>query len=107
MCIDIFIRYAVQRSLPQKDAVQNIYNISAAKIDGVTTIEFVRDKTTNDSNGDINLNTCRFVLFAWGDNVDINTGTIQYHGMAQRNASDTLICFPSAAFCPIKCKMLL
>lgn len=96
----------MQRSLPHKDTMQNIYNISATKIDEVTTMEFVRDKTTNDSDGDVNLNACRFVLFAWGDNVDIDTETIEYHGMTQRNVSDTLICFPSAAFCPIKCKML-
>lgn len=106
LCTDKCIRYAVRQSLPQKDAIQNINNISATKIDGITTLEFVRDKITNDSNGDLNLNMCRFVLFAWGDNVDINTGTIQYHGMAQRNASDNLICFPPAAFCPRKCKMI-
>lgn len=104
MCICSFVRYAVQQSLPQKDTIQNIHNISATVINGVTTIKFVRDKRTNDSNGDLNLNACRFVLFAWGDNVNVNTGIIQYHGPTQRNASDELICFPSATFCPRKCK---
>ena len=104
LCISMFNRYAAQRSTPEMDAMQNIHNVSANIINGVTTINFVRDKITNDSDGDLNLDACHFVLFAWGDNVDFNTGVIQYHGFNQRSASTELICFPSATICPKKCK---
>ena len=103
--VGLIHRYATQRSLPETDAMQNIYNVSATIINGVTTINFVRDKITNDSDADLNLNVCRFVLFAWGDDVDFNTGVIRYHGLNQRSASNELICFPSAKICPNKCNV--
>ena len=105
LLVGLICRYAAQRSLPEKDAMQNIHNVSATIVNGVTTINFVRDKITNDSDGDLNLDACRFILFAWGDNVDFNTGVIQYHGVNQRSASNELICFPSATFCPKKCNV--
>lgn len=35
-------------SAPQLDATQNIYNISGSSVNGVTTLEFVRKRATND-----------------------------------------------------------
>ena len=68
---------------------------------------FLVIKSQGDSNKDLTLNVCRFLLFAWNGNVDINTGVIQYHGVQNRAASDTLICFPSLSLCPERCKKLI
>ena len=84
--------------------MQNIDNVSITIIDGVTIMSFVRDKITNDSDGDLNLNVCRFILFAWGNDIDFNSGIIRYQGFS---ASSELICFPSSAVCPKKCKTLI
>ena len=67
-------------------------------------MSFSRNKTTNDQRQDLQINRCLFFIFAWGGNADINTGVIQYHGIKNRNISDTLICLPSASFCPEQCK---
>ena len=67
-------------------------------------MSFSRDKITNDPNQDFRINRCLYFIFAWSGNADINTGVIQYHGGQHRFVSDTLICIPSASFCPGRCK---
>ena len=86
--------------------MQSVDNIFASFVNGVTTVQFSRNKITEDSNEDLTLSVCRFLLFANG-NVDINTGVIQYHGHQNRAFSDTLICFPSLSLCPERCKKLI
>ena len=87
--------------------MQSVDNIFASFVNGVTTVQFSRNKITGDSNKDLTLSVCRFLLFAWNGNVDINTGVIQYHGHQNRAFSDTLICFPSLSLCPERCKKLI
>jgi len=94
----------VQRIQPLRDAIQNVYNTSASFDSGITTVTFTRDKITNDPSQDIQINRCLFFLFAWGGNANINTGVIQNHGSQNRQVSDSLICLPSASFCPQRCK---
>ena len=91
---------------PPRDPIQNVDNASASFVNGVTTITFSRDKVTGDSDRDLSLSVCCFLLYAWSGNADINTGVIQYHGNQNRAASDTLICFPSSSLCPERCKKL-
>ena len=98
------LRYAVDRAPPPRDAINNVYNTSASFDNGITVVNFTRDKITNDSIQDIRINRCLFFLFAWAGNADINTGVIQYHGSENRDASTSLICLPSASFCPQRCK---
>ena len=76
-------------------------------MNGITTVEFSRDKITRDTDRDLTLSVCRFLLYAWSGNADINTRVIQYHGIQNRAASDTLICFPSPSLCPERCKKLI
>ena len=73
---------------------------------GITRVQFSRDKITNDSNRDLNLVVCRFLLFAWSGNANINTRVIQFHGSDNDDVSNTLICFPSPSLCPERCKKL-
>ena len=87
--------------------MQNVNNTSVSFVDGVTTVQFSRDKITGDSDRDLNLTVCRFLLFAWSGSADIDTGVIQYHGNQNRAFSDTLICFPSSSVCPERCKKLI
>ena len=65
---------------------------------------FSRDKVTNDANRDVQLNRCLFFIYAWSGNASITTGIIQYHGSRNRKISQTLVCLPSADFCPERCK---
>ena len=97
-------RYAVARTQPSQDTIQNIDDASASFMDGNTVVEFSRDKVTNDADQDITIDVCRFVLFAWGDGVNVSAQEIQYHGTDRRNVSETLICFPSEILCPERCK---
>ena len=71
---------------------------------GVTIIQFSRDMLTNDVTQDLDLSICRYLLFAWGDRVNVKMQEIQYHGSSNRAVSDTPVCFPSAGVCPEKCK---
>ena len=70
----------------------------------VTIIQFSRDMLTNDVTQDLDLSICRYLLFAWGDRVNVKMQEIQYHGSSNRAVSDTPVCFPSAGVCPEKCK---
>lgn len=97
-------RYAVARAQPLQDTIQNIDDASASFIDGNTIVEFSREKVTNDTDQDITIDVCRYVLFAWGDSVNFGTQEIQYHGTNRRNVSETLICFPSEILCPEQCE---
>ena len=76
-------------------------------MNGITTVQFSRNKVTGDVNRDLSLSVCRFLLFAWSGDVNINTGVIQYHGFQNRAFTDTLICFPSPSICPERCKKLI
>ena len=76
-------------------------------MNGITTVQFSRNKVTGDVNRDLSLSVCRFLLFAWSGDVNINTGVIQYHGIQNRAFTDTLICFPSPSICPERCKKLI
>ena len=92
---------------PPRDPIQNVDNFSASFMEGVTIVQFSRDKITGDSDRDLTLSVCRFLLYAWSGNADIDTGVIQYHGNQNRISSDTLICFPSSSLCPERCKKLI
>ena len=87
--------------------MQNVDNVSALFVEGVTTVQFSRDKITGDSDRDLSLSVCRFLLFAWSGNANIDTRVIQYHGVQNRTFSDTLICFPTSSLCPERCKKLI
>ena len=89
---------------PPQDSVQNVDNASASFVDGVTTVQFSLAKITGDSDRDLSLSVCRFLLFAWSGDANIDTGVIQYHGVQNRAFSDTLICFPASSLCPERCK---
>jgi len=82
--------------------VQNVDDASASFANGVTTVTFSRDKLTNDIQQDISLDICRYFLYAWGGDVNINTRVIGNHG-SRFNRSTELFCFPVADFCPEKC----
>ena len=99
-------RYAKNRIEPPQDSVQNIDSTSASFVDGVTTVQFSRDKITNDSDKDLSLSMCHFLLFAWSGNANISSGVIQFHGSQNQAISDTLVCFPSPSLCPERCKKL-
>ena len=92
---------------PPQDPMQNVDNPSASFVNGITTVQFSRDKITGDSDRDLTLSVCRFLLFAWSGNTDIDTGVIQYHRIQNRAFSDILICFPSPSLCPERCKKLI
>ena len=100
-------RYADSQEQPPRDPIQNVDNTSASFERGVTTVQFSRDKITGDSDRDLTLSVCRFLLYAWSGNADIDTGVIQYHGIQNRAVSETLICFPSPSLCPERCKKLI
>ena len=87
--------------------MQNVDNTFASFVNGITTVQFSRNKVTGDVNRDLSLSVCRFLLFAWSGDVNINTGVIQYHGIQNRASTDTLICFPSPSICPERCKKLI
>ena len=89
---------------PPRDAIQNVDDESASLVNGNTIVEFSRDKITNDPDDDITLDVCRYVLFAWGDNVNVGAQEIRNHGSSRRNVSETLLCFPSESLCPERCK---
>ena len=86
--------------------MQNVDSTFASFVDGITTLQFSRDKITGDSNRDLTLSVCRFLLFAWNGNANIHTGVIQYHRDQNRTSTDILICFPSQSLCPERCKKL-
>jgi len=92
---------------PPRDSVQNVDNTFASFVNGITTVQFSRNKITGDVDGDLSLSVCRFLLFAWGGDANINTGVIQYHGIQNQASTDTLICFPSPSVCPERCKKLI
>ena len=99
-------RYAADRAQPPRDAIQNINSGSASFVNGITTVEFSRNKVTNDSEDDLSLNVCRYLLYAWSGDANINTGVIQFHGTQNQGVSETLLCFPSSSLCPERCKKL-
>ena len=86
--------------------MQNFDNPSASFVDGVTAVQFSRDKVTGDSEDDLSLSVCRYLLYAWGGNVNIVTGVIQFHGSQNQAVSETLLCFPAPSLCPERCKKL-
>ena len=86
-------RYAEDQLEPSQDPVQNVDRAFASFVDGITIVQFSRNKITGDSNKDLTLNVCRFLLFAW-------------NGNQNRASTDTLICFPSQSLCPERCKKL-
>lgn len=98
------LRYAVDRVQPPRDAIRNVYNTSASFDNGITVVNFTRDKITNDFSQDIRINRCLYFLFAWAGNANINTGVIQQHGTQNQEVSKSLICLPSASFCPQRCR---
>ena len=76
-------------------------------MDGILTVhvQFSRDKITGDTNGDLSLHLCHYLLFAWSGNASIEAGIIQFHGSQNRAVTNTLICFPSSSLCPEKCEI--
>ena len=86
--------------------MQNVDNPSASFVDGVTAIQFSRDKVTGDSEDDLSLSVCRYLLYAWSGNVNIETGVIQFHGSQNQTVSETLLCFPTPSLCPERCEKL-
>jgi len=98
------IRYAETSTQPlPQDVIQNVDNGLASFASGNTIVEFSRDKITNDPDDDITLDVCRYVLFAWGDNVNFGTREIRFDEN-RTNISETLLCFPSETLCPERCK---
>jgi len=89
-------------SSPVIDTVQNIDDASASFANGMTTVTFSRDKITNDIQQDVTLDQCRYFLYEWGGNVNINSRVIDSQG-SSFDASTELLCFPSATVCPEKC----
>ena len=87
--------------------MQNVDDAFASIMDGILTVQFSRDKITGDTSGDLSLHVCRYLLFAWSGNANIETGTIQFHGRQNTAVSDTLICFPSPSLCPEKCEIII
>jgi len=103
----ICIRYALQYAPPPQDTIQNVDDNYAMFDNGVTIVQFSRDMLTNDATQDLDLNICHYLLFAWGDRVNVSFREIQYHGSSNRAVSDMPVCFPSAGFCPEKCKLTI
>ena len=87
--------------------MQNVNNGSASFVDGVTTVRFSRDKVTGDSEDDLTLSVCRYLLYAWGGNANVLTGVIQIHNSQNAAASATLLCFPAPSLCPERCEILI
>ena len=107
MQLFVSYRYATDRAQPPRDVIQNVNDGSASFVDGITTVEFSRDKVTGDSEDDLSLNVCRYLLYAWSGDANINTGVIQFHGTQNQGVSDTLLCFPSSSLCPERCMKLI
>lgn len=59
-------RYNTARTLPPYDSIQNFYDREVEVEDGKTTISFNRLIVTNDTDDDISLDECRYVLWAYG-----------------------------------------
>ena len=87
--------------------MQNVNNTFASLVDGVTTVRFSRDKVTGDSEDDLSLSVCRYLLYAWGGNANILTEVIQIHDSQNTAVSDTLLCFPAPSLCPERCEKLI
>ena len=83
----------------------NVDNAFASFVDGILMVQFSRDKITGDTNGDLSLHVCHYLLFAWSGNATIETGIIQFQGSQNRAVTDTLICFSSSSLCPEKCEI--
>ena len=84
---------------PPVDTSQDIATPSAVLQSGMTTVNFRRERVTNDPN-DVSLDQCVYFLYAWGGAFDVNTQVINYHGPQNREPSSTLICLPSSSVCP-------
>ena len=99
-------RYATSRSEPRIDARQDISNVSASVLDGITTINFVRPLASTDSD-DLSLDVCHFFLYAYSGSVTYgNPNVIGYHGFTNRGATSMMICLPSPSECPAPGKVL-
>ena len=98
ICV-LTLRFAFQRAQPPIDASQDITDISASHVSGVTTVTFIRPRNSGDSN-DISLDVCRFFLFAFGGTVfNFDTQDVGYHGLNRRLISPERICIPTFAEC--------
>ena len=95
-------RFAFAQAEPPIDDSQDIYNASAERVDGVTTITFNRPRNSSDIN-DTSLDECRFLLFAYGGRVILfaTPPVVIYHGFGptRRAASLERICIPTFTEC--------
>ena len=98
LSLPLSLRYATARSQPPIDDSQDIDVISATNRNGITTITFRRPRTSNNE-FDISLNECRYFLFGWGGEADVETREISYHPSTPI-VSQERICLPMPANCP-------
>ena len=91
------LRFAFARAEPPIDASQDIADISASRMNEVTTVSFTRPRNSGDSN-DISLDMCRFFLFAFGGSANFATQAVGYH-FNNRFISSDRICIPTFAEC--------
>lgn len=93
--------FAVVRATPPSDASQDVTDLVATASNGMTTMQFTRLRDSGDSS-DISLSNCRYLLFAWGGSVvlDSQFSAFGYHGINNRYISPERVCFPSARTCP-------
>lgn len=65
----MYCRYATEQSRPPVDSQQDIANVSVTVEEGVTTIEFARERDTGDADRDFTLDQCRYFLWAFNGGV--------------------------------------
>ena len=94
----LFFRYATTYAQPVKDAQQDIKDVSVTHADGVTTLQFTRQRVTGDSQ-DLPLDSPFYFLFAWNGPIS-GVEMIGYHGFTTRAASTDLVTLPTAQECP-------
>ena len=75
--------------------------VSATIENGYAIIRFTRLIDTGDGEDDIDLTTCRYILWAYGGTVEFDTpGPSGPHARTTRGVFSEQLCLPSFALCP-------
>ena len=88
-----FCRYATSRAVPTYDTTQSFNNTMTERTSGDLSFSFTRLINSTDTSGlDVGLNTCRYVLWAWGGSVSSFTSPATIGGHTARGVFSSQIC---------------
>ena len=84
--------------MPPVDEQQDIEMTAITTENGVTTVQFRRQRDTGDSMDDLTLDVCQYFLYAWGGTFDTNNpSSLGIH--SHREASPYQVCIPPDTIC--------